>query len=233
MGGTSGSGRPVAGASESQPAHRSTSEVPTVVAACAHRRTLRTVTGMATNPSPHAVHFSSATDDWPTPQDFFDRLNLEFGGFSLDVCASNANHKAPKWFGHDHAHWARRDALKRNWTVDAGGAPIWMNPPYGRAIKPFMEKAVQEARRGATVVCLVPARTDTAWWHESTHEAQVRCDIRFVKGRLKFGDGTGTAPFPSAVIVLGPLATGHVSAMSARKKVQQMQPTLFDLAPIS
>ena len=76
-----------------------------------------------------------------------------------------------------------------------------MNPPYGREIGTWMGKAYNSARKnGATVVCLVPARTDTKWWHTYG----VRGEITYLKGRLKFGDGKNAAPFPSAVIVFRP-----------------------------
>lgn len=166
--------------------------------------------------SKHQVHFSSASDDWPTPIDFFERLNDEFG-FKLDVCADVANAKAPNYYGLDHVDPARRNALNCDWAADSCGAPVWMNPPYGRAgIKEFMAKAVAAAEGGATVVCLVPARTDTKWWHDSVHQDRAAAEVRFVRGRLKFGDATTAAPFPSAVIVLGPKADRTMKAVPNR-----------------
>jgi site-specific DNA-methyltransferase (adenine-specific) len=163
----------------------------------------------------HAVHFSSASDDWPTPQGFYDRLDTEFD-FALDVCASKVNHKAPRWYGLDHPVASRRDGLLGDWVADAAGGAIWMNAPYGTPMRRFMAKAVASARRGATVVSLVPVRTDTRWWHASTHEADVPWEVRFLKGRLRFGHAETPAPFPSGIIVLGPRAVhGRVSAMSA------------------
>ena len=187
---------------------------------------------MTSNPnSPrHAVLFSDASDDWPTPQDFFDRLNAEFE-FGLDVCADRVNAKAAAYYGLDHSDPARRDALNCDWVADAGGAAVWMNPPYGRfGIKQFMAKAVEAARKGATVVCLVPARTDTKWWHSAVHESTVAVEVRFVKGRLRFGGATASAPFPSAVLVFGPGTKGTFAAMPNRgrlpRPVGQME--LFD-----
>ncbi|MGD7664880.1 DNA N-6-adenine-methyltransferase [Brevibacillus laterosporus] len=75
----------------------------------------------------------------------------------------------------------------------------WMNPPYGKEIGKWVKKAFEEASKGATVVCLLPARTDTKWWHEYC----MKGEIRLVKGRLKFGDSNNSAPFPSAVIIFG------------------------------
>jgi len=131
---------------------------------------------------------SSTTPEWGTPQEFFDALHVEFG-FTLDVCASDENYKCEKYFTkHD-------DGLMQPWT-----GVCWMNPPYGREIGKWLEKAVSSWKEGATVVCLVPSRTDTAWWHDYV----VQGEVRFLRGRLKFvsPDGSGgTAPFPSAVVV--------------------------------
>ena len=135
-----------------------------------------------------AVHFSSATDEWPTPQDFFDRLNEEFH-FTLDVCATPENAKCPRYFT------KRENGLLQKWT-----GICWMNPPYGREIGQWVQKAYTSALEGATVVCLLPARTDTAWWHDYC----MKGEIRFVRGRLKFGNASENAPFPSAVVVFRP-----------------------------
>jgi len=135
-----------------------------------------------------AVHFSSETDEWPTPQDFFDRLNEEFG-FELDVCATPENAKCPRYYT------KRENGLLQKWT-----GVCWMNPPYGREIGQWVKKAYESALDGATVVCLLPARTDTSWWHDYC----MKGEIRFVRGRLKFGDASENAPFPSAVVVFRP-----------------------------
>lgn len=134
------------------------------------------------------VHFSSATDQWATPQDFFDRLHRAFG-FELDVCADDGNAKCPRFFTKE------QDGLAQEWT-----GRCWMNPPYGREIGRWVQKAYESAQRGALVVCLLPARTDTKWWHEYA----VRGDVHFIKGRIKFGDATAGAPFPSALVVFWP-----------------------------
>jgi phage N-6-adenine-methyltransferase len=132
------------------------------------------------------AHFSSATDDWPTPQDFFDKVNEEFG-FTLDPCSSADNAKCSNFFTKDD------DGLAQEWT-----GRVWMNPPYGRAIGAWMKKAYESAKSTAeTVVCLVPARTDTAWWHEYAAKGEVR----FIRGRLKFGGHKNSAPFPSALVI--------------------------------
>ena len=131
---------------------------------------------------------SSTTDEWATPQDFFDKLNKEFC-FELDVCATPENAKCPAFYTKE------QDGLVQAWHRAA--AVCWMNPPYGRQIGAWMKKAYEESQKGATVVCLVPARTDTAWWHDYA----MRGSVRFVRGRLKFGGGQNSAPFPSAVVI--------------------------------
>lgn len=135
---------------------------------------------------------SSLTDQWATPQDFFDKLNDEFG-FTLDACASEWNHKVDVYFDE------QQNALVQKWQ-----GIVWMNPPYGRTIKHWMKKAYESAQEGATVVCLIPARTDTAWWHDYAAKGEVR----FIRGRIKFvdgsGDATNSAPFPSAVVIFKP-----------------------------
>jgi phage N-6-adenine-methyltransferase len=130
--------------------------------------------------------YSSGSDDWPTPPELFALLDREFG-FELDVCASPTNAKCERYFTRDD------DGLAQLW-----GGVCWMNPPYGERIGEWMAKAHLAARDGATVVCLVPARTDTAWWWDHARHGEVR----FLRGRLRFGEGA-TAPFPSAVVVLG------------------------------
>ena len=131
---------------------------------------------------------SSLSDQWGTPQDFFDVLDAEFG-FTLDVCASEWNHKCDRFFTEED-----------NGLLQVWDGVCWMNPPYGREIGKWMAKAVVPWRRGATVVCLVPARTDTAWWHDYA----MLGEVRFLRGRLKFVSLDGvksSAPFPSAVVV--------------------------------
>lgn len=131
----------------------------------------------------NAGMMSSATDEWATPQDFFDGLNKEFG-FELDVCATAENAKC------DAYYTKKQNGLAQAWHKAA--AVCWMNPPYGRQIGAWMKKAYEESQKGATVVCLVPARTDTAWWHDYA----MRGSVRFVRGRLKFGGGQKQRPFP-------------------------------------
>ena len=114
--------------------------------------------------------YTSNSEEWGTPQELFNRLNKEFN-FTIDICASKENTKCPKYYTKEE------DALKQEW-----GGVIWMNPPYGRQIGNWVKKAKEIARQGkATVVCLLPARTDTAWWHDYVMKAN---EIRLIKVAL-------------------------------------------------
>tara|TARA_R110002126_G_C10183612_1_gene475248 strand:+ start:67 stop:501 length:435 start_codon:yes stop_codon:yes gene_type:complete len=130
----------------------------------------------------------SATDDWATPRDLFNVLNEEHR-FDLDVAASSTNALCKEWFGLDHLDEARRDGLKADWY-----GHVWCNPPYGRVIKDWVLKASQHHD---LVVMLLPARTDTRWFHELVLP---NADVKFIKGRLKFGGHTVSAPFPSMLV---------------------------------
>jgi site-specific DNA-methyltransferase (adenine-specific) len=132
----------------------------------------------------------SQTDDWATPQALFDQLD-EIHNFTLDVAASSSNHKTAKWFGLDHNNPALRDGLTMSWA----GENVWCNPPYGRVIKEWVKKAHQESQH-ASIVMLLPARTDTQWFHDYA----IRHKVTFIKGRLKFGNGQVAAPFPSILV---------------------------------
>lgn len=124
------------------------------------------------------VMFSSATDMWATPQDFFDTLDHEFG-FTLDVCAIPENAKCAKYYTPDV------DGLKQPWI-----GTCWCNPPYGRQIGKWVQRASQSAYAGNTVVMLIPARTDTRWFHDYIYN-KPNVEVRFVRGRLKFDGGGG------------------------------------------
>ena len=134
--------------------------------------------------------FSSASDKWATPQKFFNELNEEFH-FTLDPCADVTNHKCDKYFTEE------QDGLSQDW----GNETVFINPPYGRDVTgKWVAKAVQQHKRhGNTIVMLLPARTDTRWFHDYIYNHGV--EIRFIKGRLKFGDGKNSAPFPSMVCI--------------------------------
>jgi len=144
------------------------------------------------------IHVSNKSSEWETPKEFFDKYNNKFN-FDIDVAATDENHLV-------ETYWtAKDDALTKDWK----GKVCWMNPPYGRGIGKFIKKAYEESLRGATVVCLIPSRTDTSWWHDYV----MKGDIEFIRGRLKFinrtfpswrADGNfkiSSAPFPSAVVI--------------------------------
>ena len=133
--------------------------------------------------------FSSQTDNWATPQDFFNKLNEEFH-FNLDPCADEFNHKCDKYFTE------KQDGLLQKW----GGNTVFCNPPYGKVIGDWVKKAHEAAKEpNTTVVMLLPARTDTKYFHEYIYGKH---EIRFLRGRLKFGDSKNAAPFPSMVVVM-------------------------------
>jgi phage N-6-adenine-methyltransferase len=132
----------------------------------------------------------SQTDDWATPQNVFDELDA-IHNFTLDVAASSTNHKTVKWFGLDHDDPELRDGLTMSWA----GESVWCNPPYGRVIKQWVKKAHDESKH-ASIVMLLPARTDTAWFHDYA----IRHKVTFIRGRLKFGKGLVAAPFPSILV---------------------------------
>ena len=127
---------------------------------------------------------TSNTPEWSTPQATYDEWNARYH-FTLDPCSTHENAKCAKFYT------AKEDALIQPWP-----GVCWMNPPYGRGIGRWMAKAWASFREGATVVCLVPARTDTNWWHDYA----IKGEIEFIKGRLKFGGHKNSAPFPSAVV---------------------------------
>lgn len=133
--------------------------------------------------------FSPATDDWATPQAFFDELNSEFH-FTLDPCASPTNAKCERYYTRE------QDGLFKDWQ----GERVFCNPPYGREIAKWVHKCYIESRKTNTlVVALLPARTDTQWFHNLIyHKAR---EIRFIKGRLRFGGSDVNAPFPSMVVI--------------------------------
>lgn len=144
-----------------------------------------------------SVHYSSRTDEWETPQDLFDILDREFG-FTLDVCALPDNAKCPRYFT------PRDNGLTQDWN--RRGEVCWMNPPYGDEIKGWVRKASETATLGGTVVCLLPARVDTAWWWDYCRYGEVR----FLRGRLRFGNAESGAPFPSAVVIFRPQSEPRV-----------------------
>lgn len=131
--------------------------------------------------------FSHESDEWETPKDFYEQINEEFS-FNLDPCATEANHKCELYYT------AEEDGLSKNW----GGRRVFCNPPYSQIAK-WVEKCYEEGRKENTLVALlIPSRTDTRYFHDYIYN---RAEIRFIKGRLKFGDGKNSAPFPSMLVI--------------------------------
>lgn len=131
---------------------------------------------------------TSNTCEWATPQKFYNELNNEFH-FNLDPCSTKENHKCQNYFTKE------QDGLVQKWV----GYRVYCNPPYGREISKWVEKAYIENKSGTFVVMLLPARTDTKWFHDYIYKQH---EIRFIKGRLKFNDGKNNAPFPSMVVIM-------------------------------
>lgn len=134
-----------------------------------------------------AALLSSKSVEWETPQWLFDKLNERFQ-FTLDVCATPDKAKCERFFTPE------TDGLAQSWQ----GERCWMNPPYGKAIYQWVQKAREEAANGAIVVGLLPARTDSRWWQDNVAG---HADVRFIKGRLKFGEAKDSAPFSSAIAI--------------------------------
>lgn len=127
---------------------------------------------------------SSVTDLWATPDDFFKEIDREFR-FNIDVCATSDNAKCDSYYTREC------DGLSKDWS-----GRCWMNPPYGREIGKWVEKAFNS--NCEVVVGLLPARTDTKWFHDFIYG---KAEIRFIKGRLKFGGAKNSAPFPSMLVI--------------------------------
>jgi site-specific DNA-methyltransferase (adenine-specific) len=142
----------------------------------------------------------SKTDNWATPQYLYDEYNAKYQ-LTCDAAASARNTKCPKFFT------KKQDGLKQDWGTER----VWCNPPYGRVLGKWMQKADDACRAGATVVMLVPSRTDTKWFHKI---AMKRKKV-FLKGRVKFGNGKSPAPFPSLVVVFTPRARRRGAAGTA------------------
>lgn len=163
-----------------------------------------------------AVMFSSATDEWQTPQTLYDQVNAEFN-VGLDVAATWENRKHSLYLGPDQNVNEWRDGLVVDWGSllrqqygRCNGVACYMNPPYSRGLQAkFIRKAAQERLRGVLTVALLPARTDTKFFHECIYNAQTwqprdGIEIRFLPGRLKFGGATNSAPFPSMIVIFRP-----------------------------
>lgn len=149
-----------------------------------------------------AVHYSSKSQVWETPQALFDQLNAEHG-FTLDVCALPENTKCARYFTPE------MDGLGQDWKDNV----CWCNPPYGRDIGKWVKKAYESSlmdwqHGGAKVVCLLPARTDVSWWHDYVLPYG---KVTFLRGRLRFSGSKGYAPFPNAIVIFDRKASEHPS----------------------
>ena len=131
---------------------------------------------------------SSKTNEWETPQDLFDELNKEFS-FTLDPCATDKNAKCSKYYT------KKENGLNQSWNEEV----VFMNPPYGGSTGLWIKKACEESKQGAIVVCLIVSSTDRSYWHD--YIFPYASEIRFLRGRIKFGDAKSTAPFASAIII--------------------------------
>lgn len=144
------------------------------------------------------VHFQSSNKEWETPESVFTPLQKEFN-IALDVCACAANAKCKVYFD------KKFNGLSSNWglvkEIGNEDSACWMNPPYGRGIEKWVKKAYDESLNGVTTVALLPARTDTSWFHNYIHNKH---EVRFLKGRIKFVDAPSTAPFPSMIVIFKP-----------------------------
>ena len=145
------------------------------------------------------VHFSSASNEWATPQALFNRIAERYGPFDLDPCCTDKTALCNAYYT------AKENGLIRSWgnvRIDGEATRVFCNPPYGRQIGKWVQKAYEESLKGVIVVCLIPSRTDTQWWHQYCMKA---VKIDFIKGRVKFEQngkvGTVSAPFPSCLVV--------------------------------
>ena len=176
-------GYDIGGIVENKPVYLDFEQVAAVVRVFSDEKEVRTM---------NKALLSSKNMCWCTPQDFFDRLNAEFG-FVLDPAATDKTAKCSLYYTPE------TDGLSQSW--DRGGA-VFCNPPYGREIGKWVQKAFEEARGGYPIVLLIPARTDTAYFHDYIYG---KAEIRFVRGRLRFTDDDGNAadpaPFPSMVVI--------------------------------
>ena len=135
------------------------------------------------------MQFRHKSDEWETPPEMFAELDKEFH-FATDVAALPDNAKC------DHFYTPGEDGLAQTWQ-----GICWMNPPYGLALRQWVKKAKESAEAGATVVCLLPVRSDTQWWHDYVLPV---AEVRYIRGRMKFNGIENSAPFPSAIVIFRP-----------------------------
>jgi phage N-6-adenine-methyltransferase len=131
---------------------------------------------------------SSKSNEWATPNEFYNLLDKEFN-FTLDPCSTHENHKCKKYYTIED------DGLSKSWQNEI----VFMNPPYGGHTADWIKKALEESKGNSTIVCLIVSSTDRSYWHE--YILPYAKQIRFIRGRIKFGDSKSTAPFASAVVI--------------------------------
>lgn len=135
------------------------------------------------------IMFSSESIEWETPIALFNKYNAIYN-FNIDVCANANNTKCEKYY-----------SVEQNGLIQTWEGNCWMNPPYGREITKWIEKAYSETKDGrCKVVALLPSRTDTKWFHDYIYHKK-GVHIEFLKGRLKFGNCKNAAPFPSMIVI--------------------------------
>jgi phage N-6-adenine-methyltransferase len=142
----------------------------------------------------HVAAFMSRKQDWTTPRPFFDYWNTRYN-FTLDAAAEPHNALCDRYYTTED------DALTQDWE-----GTVWVNPPYSAGIGKWVGKAYEEARKGATVIMLIPARTETRWWHTYVMQA---AEVVLIKGRMRFGGSPINAPFPSCVVIFNPWHRGE------------------------
>lgn len=160
---------------------------------------------------------SSKTNEWATPQGLFNYLDMLFGGFTLDPCATKENTKCSRFYTLED------DGLSKSWEKET----VFMNPPYGGHTREWLEKAYKESLGGATVVCLIVSATDRTYWHDLI--SKYADEIWFMRGRVKFGGKDTTAPFASAIIIFRSSSQrGEVKWVDMRQYHQGKQNHLLD-----
>ena len=153
------------------------------------------------------IHFSMESNEWETPQELYDELNKQYG-VKLDPCATEKSAKCDKYYTKED------DGLAQNWRDEI----VFMNPPYGREISKWVEKAyIESIHEDCIVVCLIPSRTDTKYWHDYIFSKAHK--IMFIKGRLKFSGHKNSAPFPSAIVVFDYMSCGNSYIGAYEKQV--------------
>lgn len=157
---------------------------------------------------------SSKSNEWETPQWLFDELSKEFH-FTLDPCATKENHKCDRFYTYNE------NGLAQDWN----GETVFMNPPYGGHTGKWIKKALNESNKGATVVCLIVSSTDRSYWHDFIFP--YASQIRFLRGRLKFGKAKSTAPFASAIVIFDKKGIYDTRIVYYKTSVNKQQMELF------